>query len=135
MVGLGLPLDNQMVSNSVFYVGFMFYVLCSSYILVLRLKNNKSTIPWVSCRFTMEPKTAQEMMGRELTIKSEFSRDPDKSQKTGVKCTFKRPLSCSKCGKAFNKKSKLDCHERIHTNERPFSCSKCDYKCTTLGDL
>ena len=75
-------------------------------------------------------------MDGQLTIESEFSNDPDKSRKTGVKCTtFKMPLSCSQCGKAFTTKSKLDCHARIHTNERPFSCLKCDYRCTTSGNL
>ena len=84
----------------------------------------------------MGPKTAQQIMDGELTIKSKLSRDPDKSRKTGVKCTtFNIPMSCSKCGKAFTTKSKLNYHERIHTNERPFSCSKCDYKCTTSGSL
>ena len=33
------------------------------------------------------PKTAQEIMDGELTIKSKFSRDPDKSRKKGIKCT------------------------------------------------
>ena len=49
----------------------------------------------------MEPETAQEPMEiesalqEELAIKSEFSYDPDESEKTGNSCpTFKRPLSC-----------------------------------------
>ena len=81
----------------------------------------------------MESETAQELMEiqsalqEELAIKSEINCD--EPGKTGYRCnTFKRPMSCSKCGKAFTSKSKLDCHERIHTGEKPFSCSKCEKK-------
>ena len=82
----------------------------------------------------MKPETAQEIL--ELTIQSELVGDPDKSAKTGNKCTtFKRPLSCCQCGKAFATKSKLDCHERIHNDEKPFSCSNCDMKFSQLAHL
>ena len=90
----------------------------------------------------MEPETAQELMEIEsalqedLAIKSVFRCDPDELGNTGDKCTiFKRPLSCSKCGKAFATKSKLDSHERIHTGEKPFSCSKCDMAFTQAANL
>ena len=73
----------------------------------------------------MEPKTTQELMEiqsaleGEAALKSEFTCDPDESGKIGDHCTtFKRPLSCSKCGKAFTSKWKLDCHERTHTDEK-----------------
>ena len=90
----------------------------------------------------MEPETAQEPMEiesalqEELAIKSEFSYDPDESEKTGDSCpTFKRPLSCCKLGKAFTTKQKLDCYGRIHTGEKPFICSKCDMAFTQAANL
>ena len=82
----------------------------------------------------MKPGTAQEIL--ELPIQSELVGDPDKSVKTENNyTTFKRPLSCCQCGKVFATKSKLDCHERIHTNEKPFSCSKCDKAFRERGHL
>ena len=88
----------------------------------------------------MESETAQELMEIQsalqdkLAIKSEINCD--EPGKTGDRCnTFKRPKTCSKCGKAFTSKSKLDIHERIHTDEKPFSCSKCNYKCKQSSSL
>ena len=34
-------------------------------------------------------------------------------------------LSCKYCNKQFAQKSKLQMHERVHTNERPFGCAEC----------
>ena len=82
----------------------------------------------------MKPETAQEIL--KVTIQSELVCDPDKSVKTENNyTTFKRPLSCCQCGKVFATKSKLDCHERIHTNEKPFSCSKCEKKFSQAAHL
>ena len=90
----------------------------------------------------MEPKTAQELMEIQSTFEgepateSEFSCDAEESGKVGdQRTTFKRPISCSFCGKAFTAKSKLEIHERFHTGEKPFSCSKCDKKFFLAGAL
>ena len=63
---------------------------------------------------TQELKVIQSALQEELAIKSEINCD--EPGKTGDRCnTFKRPMSCSICGKAFTFKSQMDCHERIHT--------------------
>ena len=52
----------------------------------------------------MEPETVQELMETQSALEEqrESSCDLDEPGKTGGKCnTFKRPLSCNKCGKAF----------------------------------
>ena len=64
----------------------------------------------------MRPETIQLMeiqsaVDGELAIKSKPSCHEDKSGKTGDMCTtFKRPLSCCQCGKAFTTKSQLNIH-------------------------
>ena len=90
----------------------------------------------------MDDNTTQELMEiqsaleMEHTLKSEFNCDTDNSgKKKNEFTTFKKPLSCFECGKAFISTSKLKIHERIHTGEKPFSCSKCDKAFRESGDL
>ena len=61
----------------------------------------------------MEPVTAQELMEIQSALEeeSELSCYPDEPGDQST--TFKRPLSCYKCGKAFITKSNLKIHERM----------------------
>ena len=33
-----------------------------------------------------------------------------------------KPVACDICGKAFNQKSNMTTHRRIHTGENPYEC-------------
>ena len=68
-------------------------------------------------------------------IKSEPSYKTDDPQMIGNMPTFKKPFSCSNCGKLFTSTSKLKTHQSVHTGEKPFSCSKCNKKFTTSSQL
>ena len=92
----------------------------------------------VSSIFTIEDKTYEELQPtiKNLPIvKSELNLKTDVLKMTGNRSTFKKPFSCSKCGKSFTSTNNVKAHERIHTGEKPFSCSKCDYKCSRSDHL
>ena len=89
----------------------------------------------------MEDQTYEVLMEIQSTleykdiIKNNESYKTDESLQTRNKPTFKKPLSCPRCCKTFITKTKLECHERMHTGEKPFSCSRCDKKFTVAGHL
>ena len=42
---------------------------------------------------------------------------------------------CIFCGKAFKKKTNLETHERVHTEEKPYSCKYCTKAFKTKGNV
>ncbi|XP_073436075.1 uncharacterized protein [Dendrobates tinctorius] len=70
-----------------------------------------------------EPFQSVTYLDSSQTVKQNESRKSDAEHQ--IIPTFKKPFTCSECGKYFKNKSQLLRHERIHTGEKPFSCSEC----------
>lgn len=54
----------------------------------------------------------------------EFGHNPHGRILQGV-CTVEKPHTCEQCGKAFNCRSALNVHLKVHARERPYNCETC----------
>ena len=63
----------------------------------------------LGCTFTMADATAHELMKMQSAL-----HQGDEPSLTGNQTVFKKPFSCSKCGKVSTTNQDLKKHERIH---------------------
>ncbi|XP_036953291.1 zinc finger protein 436-like [Acanthopagrus latus] len=72
---------------------------------------------------------------RHYKSRSQHVYNPNLSQ---IRCNTqkgKKSFICDTCGKAFNFKSNLNEHLRIHTGEKPYSCDTCGKTFCRTSDL
>ncbi|KAM4538933.1 uncharacterized protein PAE49_019922 [Odontesthes bonariensis] len=48
---------------------------------------------------------------------------------------FKKPFSCSECGRRFGRRGHVKQHLKTHTGEKPFSCTECSKTFGRIADL
>ncbi len=47
----------------------------------------------------------------------------------------KKSFTCTQCGKSFTRKTSLDHHMRIHSEEKPYTCDQCGRSFTHSANL